>query len=493
MKKILGILLALIAATGFSSQAQVARPKLVVGIVVDQMRWDYLYYYQDRFGDDGFKRLLNEGFSCQNTLIDYVPTVTACGHASVYTGTTPAVHGIAGNDYLLNGKSVNSVEDPFAKGVGTPNKTGQKSPRNMLTSTIGGELRAATKFRSKVFGVALKDRAAILPAGHTANAAYWFDAKVPGFITSDYYMSELPDWVKQFNKEHNKPEVKNPMYTPLGVPLTFDMATAVLKNERLGQDESTDMLCISVSSTDIVAHTKGTRSLPTDSCYMLLDQELAKFFNTLDDQVGKGNYLLFLTADHGGTNNYKYNSTHRLPSGGWTYWGKENADYNNVLKQKFGVDKLVTHVMEFSLYIDEDLIAKNHLNRDEVIAAIKEYFMQDPDVDRLVDVKNIDKEPLPAEIKERIIKGYKPGRSGEIFIMLKPGYYCGDEKGDGSNHGTWSMDDSHIPCVFMGWGVKHGETMQPNGMIDIAPTVCAMLHIQMPTGCLGKPIKALVP
>lgn len=494
MKKAISAILLMAVWGCMALSAQVKRPKLVVGIVVDQMRWDYLYYYQDHFCENGFKRMLREGFSCQNALINYVPTVTAIGHSSIFTGTTPAVHGIAGNNFMVDGHSATSVTDGSVTGVGSKGKAGQCSPHNLLTTTIGDELRAATSFQSKVVGIALKDRAAILPAGHSANAAYWYDSKLPGFITSTYYMQQLPAWVSQFNASlKTDPMAKNATTHHSGIATTFDMAKAAIANERLGQGSATDMLTVSISTTDVVAHIHGTHSAFTDSCYYTLDRQLASFLNVLDQKVGKGEYLVFLTADHGGTNNFKYNHSHKLPTGGWSYWKDENTTYNKALKAKFGIDSLVADVMEYSLYVNGDRVKRHGLCRDSVVQAIKDYFERDPDVERLVDIENLANEPIPAELKERIVKGYYRHRSGEIFIMLKPGRYCGEEDSDGSNHGTWSMDDSHIPCVFMGWGVRHGETMQPTSITDIAPTVCSMLHIQMPSGCLGKPIPALAP
>ena len=186
----------------FAQQVKKAqKPKLIVGIVVDQMRWDYLYRYYDRYGEGGFKRLLNDGFSCENTLINYLPSYTAVGHSVIFTGSVPAVDGIVGNDWVdqVTGKSWYCTEDTVAQTVGAPGKAGQMSPNNLLVSTITDELRLATNFKSRVVGVSLKDRAAILPAGHTANGAFWFDDASGHFITSTYYMQDLPDWAKKFN------------------------------------------------------------------------------------------------------------------------------------------------------------------------------------------------------------------------------------------------------------------------------------------------------
>jgi hypothetical protein len=186
-----------------NNSSALPRPKLVVGLMVDQMRWDYLYRFYDRYQQNGFKRMLNEGFTCENTNIDYLPTVTAIGHSTVYTGSVPALHGIAGNDFIIQatGKTMYCTEDPSVESVGTTSAAGKMSPRNMLASTITDELRLATNFRSKVIGIALKDRGSILPAGHSANAAYWFDDVSGNWVTSTYYMKELPTWVQQFNAQ----------------------------------------------------------------------------------------------------------------------------------------------------------------------------------------------------------------------------------------------------------------------------------------------------
>ena len=230
MKKIfLSLLVCIMALT---ASAQVARPKLVVGLVIDQMRWDYMYYYYDKYGEGGMKRLMAEGFSCDNQMLNYVPTITGVGHSSIYTGAVPAANGIPGNDFYLDGKRVYCTDDPDVKGVGTDSKAGCMSPKNMLGTTIGDMLRCATDFRSKVIGIALKDRASILPAGHAANAAYWYDKSVAGFITSSYYMDALPDWVKKFNRSSGMKKGYDPKSGADGVTLTFNMAEAALKNEQ---------------------------------------------------------------------------------------------------------------------------------------------------------------------------------------------------------------------------------------------------------------------
>ena len=339
MKKLLFFVAGLLIAA--AANAQIQRPKLVVGLVVDQMRWDYLYYYNNEYGNDGLKRLLNQGFSFENTHINYAPTVTAIGHSSVYTGSIPAFTGIAGNSFYQDDKSVYCCEDNTVKSVGSDSKEGQMSPRRMLTSTIGDELQVATDFRSKVIGVALKDRASILPAGHAADAAYWWDTSAGRFVSSTFYMDRLPQWVEDFNaKNHTDPnfDIKG---SPQGVTMTFKMAEAALKNEKLGKGKETDMLTVSISSTDIIGHRFSTRGKENHEVYMQLDKDLAWFLKVLDKEVGEGNYLLFLTADHGAAHNYNYMREHRIPAGGWDY--KQTVkDLNDHLQGKFGVSPVMS-------------------------------------------------------------------------------------------------------------------------------------------------------
>ena len=289
--------------TAAGSAAGVERPKLVVGIVVDQMRWDYLYRYADLYGENGFKRLMREGYNCENTMINYVPTVTAVGHTSIFTGSVPAIHGIAGNDFLLNGKMTYCCTDTTVRSVGSNSDAGQMSPRNMLATTIGDELKIATDFKAKVVGVSLKDRASILPAGHSADGAYWMDYSTGTFITSTYYMDELPGWVADFNKKYGGKSEREIAYSSYGNMITAEMAKAAIGGEALGQDSVTDMLTVSFSCTDKIGHEYATHSREIRDIFVDLDSRLADFFAYLDDKVGRGQYLVFLTADHGAANN----------------------------------------------------------------------------------------------------------------------------------------------------------------------------------------------
>lgn len=488
MKK--NILILLLLACSLIGHAQVNRPKLVVGIVVDQMRWDYLYYYNKEFVEGGFKRLLAEGYSCENTMIPYIPTVTAIGHSSIYTGSVPALTGILGNSFFINGKNTYCCGDDNVQSVGSSSKEGKMSPRNLLASTIGDELKLATDFKSKVIGVALKDRAAILPAGHSADAAYWWDTSAGHFVTSTYYMDKLPSWAVDFNKKHQQKPGFDIKSKPQGVTMTFDMAEAALKNERLGLGTETDMLAVSVSSTDIIGHMYSTRGSEIHDAYIQLDRDLDRFFNTLDAQVGRGNYLVFLTADHGGSHNPNFMRSHKLAAGGFAGWDL-TKEINKELQQSFGTKaNFILGENALRIYFDRKSIAEAGLELAKVKAKAKQLLEKKENIAYVVDYDNVATQPIAQPIRERIINGYSRERGGDLLIITNPGWVNCPSSPDykGTNHGLWNPDDSHIPLIFMGWGITSGATSHPTSMTDIAPSVCSMLHIQMPNACVGNPV-----
>lgn len=518
-----------------ASAIGVQRPKLVVGIVIDQMRWDYLYRYQKRYTDGGFKRLLNEGFSCENTVIPYVPSVTAIGHTCIYTGSVPSIHGIAGNNFVKNGEKVYCTDDDTVKPVGSNSEAGLMSPRNLWVTTIGDEMKIASNGRAKVVGVALKDRASILPAGHNPDGTFWFDDKSGNFITSTYYMNQLPKWVEAFNDkklpEHYLSEKWNTLYpkdtytestsdeneyengikkgvkatlplnlpelykkygyniirnTPFGNSLTFDMAKAAIDGEQLGADDETDLLAVSCSSTDYIGHQVGTHAVETEDTYLRLDKAIADFLSYLDAKVGKGNYLVFLSADHGAMNNARFLQDRRIPAGNWDD-GVAAKKLNEVLAKEYpNTGDLVKTVMNYQVFFNREVIKNQHLDFAKIKQTVVDFLKEDSCVLYACDMEKTMTESIPEEVKYRIVNGYNRERSGDIQIVLKPNFYTHGMKG--TDHGAWNLYDTHIPLVFMGWGIKHGATTKRTFMTDIAPTIGALIHVQAPNGCVGQPI-----
>ena len=482
----------------FSPAGAQERPKLVVGIVVDQMRWDYLSRYYDQFQEGGLKRLINEGYSCNNCLINYVPTVTSIGHTSIYTGTTPAYHGICGNNFYLDGKSVGCVADKSVQTVGSNTTKGQSSPHLLLSTTIGDQLRLHTDFRSKVIGVSFKDRAAILPAGRAANAAYWMDYKTGCFVSSTYYMQELPDYAKAVNaqmaqnKELKKVGEDVSLY-PLCGHLTTDMAIAALKGENLGKGEVTDMLCVSYSQTDVIGHQWSTRGEHTDEAYLELDKDITRLLTALDEQVGRGNYLLFLTADHGGAHNWKFMQDHKLNGGKFLYDDVQKEAEARVAKELRATKPVINEILDFRVNLNHASIAEQGLDLNRVKEVIIDYLRTVDHVINAVDYERVRTASLPERLMNMALMGYHPRRSGDILIITEPNHYMYGNWSSpvGTTHGQWNPHDAHIPLLFYGWHIEHGATSREVHINDIAPTICQMLSIQQPNACSGEAILEL--
>ncbi|MDE1190541.1 MAG: alkaline phosphatase family protein [Arachidicoccus sp.] len=535
MKKLnLSCLFILFAILSF---AQLQRPKLVVGIVVDQMRWDYLYRYYNKFGNDGFKRLIGEGFSCGNTLINYLPSYTAVGHTTIFTGSVPSIDGIAGNDWRIQstGKETYCTDDSTVSTIGAAGNAGKMSPRNLWVTTVTDELRLATNFQSKVIGVSLKDRASILPAGHNPTGAYWLDDASGNFITSSYYRKDLPEWVGNFNAdkhidklisngwntllpidqytestvddaawEGKYKNVSAPVFpydlkkiyagnkgslraTPFGNTLTLQFAEAAVEGEKLGQGNQTDFLTINCASTDYAGHQFGPNAIEVEDVYLRLDKDLGNFFNYLDNKVGKGNYMIFLSADHGGAHSEGFMEANKMPTG---FSNNLKADLNHFLKSKFGEEKLVLGIENDAVSFDNNLIKTKGLDKAKIKEAAIDFLQQQPSVLYAVDNEKAATATVPQPIREMIVNGYNRQRTGDIKIILQSGFLPGGYK-TGTTHGLWNPYDTHIPLLFYGWKIPHGESNETVYMTDIAPTVAALLHIQIPSGCIGKPIVAI--
>lgn len=528
-------------AAGFAQaplQGSSAKPKLVVGLVIDQMRWDYLYRFNALYGEGGFKRLLNAGFSAENTFIPYVPTYTAVGHTCIYTGSVPAISGIVGNNWFdkTTGKNVYCTDDSTVSTVGNTGKAGKMSPANLWVTTIADELRLSNNFKSKVIGIALKDRGSILPAGHSANAAYWYDGGK--WITSTHYMTALPAWVEQFNGKDlagkymskdwatllpmssydlstadDKPyesningektvtfphklslipeNIKYESFrtTPFANTFTFDFAKAAIENENLGKNSVTDFLAVSISSTDYIGHAFGPNSVEIEDTYLRLDKDIADFLTYLDTKLGKGNYTFFLSADHAVAHIPAFLAEHNIPGGNFED-GDIKKELNHMIEASFGVANMVQSLQNYQVYLNCDELEKQGKDVAAVKKAIIKTLQAKPYIITAYETDKLAAVTLPEPQKNMLANGYNSKRSGDIQFTLKPGYFDGGKKG--TTHGLWNPYDAHIPCLFFGWGVKPGKTNRETYMTDIAPTIAAMLHIQMPNGCVGKVITELV-
>ena len=535
MKRIISFLAVFIS---LNSQAQ-QRPKLVVGIVVDQMKMEYLYRFSDDFSADGFKRLMNKGYTFHNMHYNYVPTYTAPGHASIYTGTTPSTHGIVGNEWFnkATGKDMYCTDDAAVSILGNgTEKEGAMSPKNLLSTTVTDELRMATNFKGKVIGMSIKDRGAILPAGHFANWAFWY-SKTGAFISSTFYGSVLPNWVTEFNEEKRfmnyvnqgwdllKPiatyneslpddnpyegkldKAKAPIFpydlnnifkekgadvlrsTPFGNDLLADLAMKAIEKEELGKDDITDFLTVSFSSTDYVGHTFGPRSMELQDTYLRLDKTMAQLLNYLDNTVGKDNYLLFLTADHAGAENPNY-----LKDNKYNVKNIPSKDIVEALKkhsnETFGAD-LILDYSNSNLFFNKDIITQKGLELIKVKQSFKNFLMSQEQVKRVYTEEEVLASTGDDYFLSFIAKGYDPKQNGEIVILDKTGYM--QYQATGTTHGSPNSYDTHVPLIFYGWQVPKGEMYTKKVITQIAPTLSQMLKIPFTNGTESEVLETLL-
>ena len=517
------------------------KPKLVVGIVVDQMRYDYLTRFYDHYGKDGFRRIVEQGFNCKNNHFNYAPTSTGPGHTSVYTGATPSVHGIIGNNWYdkESDLDVYCASDDSYTSVGTTSSAGQMSPHRMTVTTVTDELRLHTQMQGKTIAIALKDRGAVLPGGHTANAAYWFHGADEGkWITSSYYMDQLPKWVMDFNtsgkaqsykkawntlkdiKEYKESGTDDNEYeglfngettptfphsttslldktkdfeiikaTPYGNSLTADFAIEALEQEGLGKDGITDFLAISFSSTDYVGHMYGVNSKEVQDTYLRLDEDLARLFKALDKNVGEGEYTLFLTADHGAIEVPAYLKDQKIPSG-YIDNALMSKKLTEFLKYTYGTEDIVKNYSNYQLFLDHKIISNLDLEMAEVEENIAREILGFDFVDRVYTADQMWHNEYTSGIPYILQNGYNQKRSGDILLVMKPGFISYSITG--STHGSPQIYDTHTPLLFYGKGIKAGSTVGRTEIPDIAPTISALLGISFPSGANGKPIIAVL-
>ncbi|HEY0976814.1 MAG TPA: alkaline phosphatase family protein [Flavobacteriales bacterium] len=537
--------------TGLSAQAPAPAwstpPKLVVGIVVDQMRTDYIYRYWDNFGDGGFRRLVQEGSFQRDAHYNYAPTQTGPGHASIYTGTTPMDHGIVANDMFIRstGKGLYCVQDDGAKGVGAEGYKGQRSPVNLLTTTIADELERRTDGRSRTIAVAMKDRSCILPIGRTGDAAYWFFEDAEGrFATSDWYRKELPAWLQQFNDRklalkylaqqwelllpleryhqvmpddnaYEEPLIGAAKPTlPLDVPalfaagnrntalirwtpasntLTTDLALAALKGEEMGRDGVTDLLAISYGATDEIGHELGPRALELEDMYIRLDRELERLLKALDTEVGKGLYTVFLTADHAAVDVPEYLRTEQA-SAGYVDMAALVGAVDAALAERFGPGKWVRKRIKEQLFLSDSLIAVHKLDRELVQRAAADVLMTYPGIADVLTASDMAKHSYPTGIRNMLQRGFMPQRSGDLCFVLRPSHLASwpGMVPKGTEHGSPWNYDTHVPVMFMGQGVRPGEVVRRTHITDVAPTVCMIVGMTMPDGCSGQVVHEAV-
>lgn len=543
----------LVSLSFFQTKAQDdSNPKLVVGVIIDQMRADYLYKYQDRYGEDGFKRLIRNGFNYKNANVNYIPAETAPGHASIYTGTTPSYHGIIGNSWF--DRETNTVEenvsDSLEKIVGSVNDNPYGvSPNKLMSSTITDELKKISNFKSKIISVSIKDRGAILPGGKSADGVYWHDwESSPGyFVSSSFYMETLPNWVDKFNKQEKSDayldETWNTLYpietyissspddntyepslggkisptfpynfktmrekyrdkgsefqllwiSPKGNTLLTEFAITAIQEEKLGKDKYTDFLNISYSVPDVIGHTFGPQSVEMEDIYLRLDNEIATLLKALDTKIGKENYTLFLTSDHGAIENVSFLNNHKLDAA----IARTTSDARNLeafLDTKYGKASWITAVNGNNLYLNKVTVDEQKLTLPIIQKEAADYLMTLPEVSFALTADDLQTYVYEEGIRKTIQNGYHVKRSGDVIIsyssgtIIHPNPNIDVEMVNGTVHGSGYSYDTHVPLIWMGKGIKSGESVRAVNPIDIAPSLSMFLNIPLPSASQGKPL-----
>ena len=539
-------LLVLLFAYIFGIQAQTTKaPKIVVGVVIDQMCYDYLYRFQHLYTTGGFNRLLTKGTNCRNTQYNYVPTYTAPGHASIYTGTTPSNHGIVANDWYVRDakKSVTSVSDERYKTVGS-STGGQAAPMNLLTYTITDQLKLASP-KSKVISLSIKDRSAILPGGHLSDGSYWYDYTSGDFVTSSFYKEKLPDWVARFNAKFDPTKDLRPWrlllpestyqledQSPYEVVLTgkssatfpydfpsmiaagasantlftispqanevlTDFALSALEQEDLGQDQFTDFLCISYSTPDIAGHAFGPYSRELEDMYARLDRELQRLFASLETRYGKEGFILFLTADHAVVPVPEMLVKMKMP-GGYFFMQERLQVLRDDFIMRYNAD-LLEYETNQNIYLDLHKIDSLKLDIDEVAAYAASELRKWPEVKTVLTREQLRAGSAATDYWGELLRnGYDAQRSGEVIFLLQPGYLSKDhdepKAHQGTSHGSAFNYDTHVPLLWYGKGIPPGLAIyEPIQITAISATLVHLLNLQRPGSMTGSPIIPLLP
>jgi len=477
-------------------------PKLVLAIVVDQFRYDYLTRFRSEFVG-GFKRMLDQGAVFTNANYDAAPTVTAVGHSTFLTGATPAMSGIVGNTWWdrTTAKSVTSVSDDKTKLLGGNGNVSGSSPERLLVSTVGDELKISGK-GGKVIGISLKDRSAILPAGHMADGAYWFDGQSGAFVSSTYYFAELPGWVRDYNAGrpadkyagldwmgHKMPAVGPQLYnavdaSPFGDELLQALAIRAMSAENLGAGPKTDLLAVSYSSVDYVGHQDGPDSPEIHDMVKRVDKLIGALIDAAEARAGRGRVLVAFTADHGSTPVPEVNQKRKMP-GGRLAWNTYRAAVEKALNDKFGTGQWISFSADGVIYFSPDPIPGKKLDMAEVQKVAADTIRVQPHIARAYTRSQLEQGALGRDpVDTRVRNGFNPARSPDVFTVTEPYYMF---IASGTTHGSPYGYDTHVPVIFLGSSrIRAGSYAGTVGVEDIAPTLATLLAVETPSGNMGR-------
>ena len=516
-------------------------PRLIVGIVIEQMRSDYILRFWDKFGDGGFKRLIHEGTYCRNASFNHFFTQTAVGYATIYTGSMPAAHGIVANEWYdrIGSKVTHAVADESVKTVGGSFDAGKYSPQNLVATTINDEIKLSNFRQSKVFSVSLEPMSAVLSGGHTANGAFWFDEENGKWITSSYYMKELPEWLLKENDKkladvytgktwdtsfpvseytncfsdenpyetgfegrtvfpYSLPEIGKTMsiskrnkllkQTPFGNTFTKDMAIATIVNENLGKNAFTDMITVSFTSTENIGNNFGPMSIEVMDAFIKLDADLEHFLQFIDDFSGKQNTLIFLTSNHGTAQSPGYLADSKVPVGSFNY-NSAISLLRSYLNATYGSGDWIKGYYGQQLYLNTDFIENAKFRIDDFQNVVAQFLIQFTGVSNTLTATALQNNLYTEGYRRKMQNNFFPRRSGDVFVNLLPGWV--ERNQWSTSHNSAYLYDTQVPLIWYGWKVKRETIVRPVDMTDVAPTIASMMNIMTPNATTGKVIDEL--
>jgi predicted AlkP superfamily pyrophosphatase or phosphodiesterase len=517
------------------------KPRLVIGIVVEQLKYDQLEKFRDRLGENGIKRLINEGTYFKNASFEYMLTQSAPGHATISTGAEPSFHGITSDNWYvpLKNELIYCTKDIQVNPVGGSFESGLHSPVNLQASTFSDELEMATKNRAKVFGIGMKESSAILSAGHAADGAYWFDNTTGTWMSSTYFIESLPVWIKDFNamsfsgtyinsewnmlrplNEYNDCQTDSNQFeagfngvnyfpydlkkirakgfnnsktdysllreTPYGNSFTTDFAIRLIEKEQLGKDEVTDYLSICYSATDNIGHRFGPSSAEMGDAILRLDDDIKELLAYLNDSIGKRNVLIYFTSAHGVSEIPVVLEKNRIPAG----YFKQNQALQllrSYLNAVYGEGDWVKGYSERQVFLNRTLIEDARLSLEEVQKKVARFLVQFTGVAAAYPYYAFEANDFGNGNLKRIINNFNPQRSGDVIVTLNPGWV--EKEGDYvTNHNSPYEYDSHVPLIWYGWTVNRLTVTRKVNMTDIAATLSSLCKIPYPNACTGEPM-----
>jgi len=532
---IIFLILGFVKLSGQGAYLPPDKPRLVIGIVVEELKYDQLEKFRDRLGENGIKKLINEGTYFKNASFDYMLTQSAPGHATIATGAEPSFHGITSDDWYipLKNELINCTKDINVNSVGGSFESGLHSPSNLLVSTFSDELKMATSKKAKVFGVGLRESSAIFSAGHAADAAYWFDNITGTWMSSTYYLNSLPTWVNDFNamkfsdsflnstwnllrsakdyvdclphsnsfetgfnnvnyfpydlkKLRSKNDYSLLRETPFGNSLTANFAIRLIQNERLGKHDVTDYLSICFSATDYIGHRFGPSSVEMGDAILRLDDDIKNLLTFLNDSIGKKNVLIYFTAAHGISEIPAVLEKNRIPSG---YFQQNQALQllRSYLNAVYGEGNWVKGYSERQVFLNRTLIEDARLSLDDVQKKVARFLVQFTGVEAAYPYSAFEANDFGNGNLKRIINNFSPQRSGDVIVILNPGWV--DKQSDYvTNHNSPYEYDCHVPLIWYGWSVNKATVTRQVNMTDIAATLSTLCKVPYPNACTGEPM-----